>query len=192
MSGCEIQAPPFLFPPPTPLSNLVAMAPTASFATPLYKSERARSASPPTTTAAPIAKKPRSLSHPEAAAIPLVALTAFACLDWLPEPSKSPNQDRRHVIVSGASGGVGIWCVQLAKKLYGCHVTAICSSRNADFVRDLGADEVIDYATQDVPQSLLSKRPQGNKFDLYVDCVGGTEMFEYWTQLLHRNGCHGG
>ncbi|USP73362.1 hypothetical protein yc1106_00636 [Curvularia clavata] len=138
----------------------------------------------------PIAKKPRSLSHPEAAAIPLVALTAFACLDWLPEPSKSPNQDRPHVIVSGASGGVGIWCVQLAKKLYGCHVTAICSSRNADFVRDLGADEVIDYATQDVPQSLLSKRPQGNKFDLYVDCVGGTEMFEYWTQLLHRNAAY--
>ena len=138
----------------------------------------------------PIAKKPRSLSHAEAAAIPLVALTAFACLDWLPDPSSSPNEDRRYVVVSGASGGVGSWCVQLAKKLYGCHVTAICSSRNADFVRALGADEVIDYATQDVPASLLSKRPRGSQFDLYVDCVGGTEMFGCWTQLLHRSAAY--
>jgi NADPH:quinone reductase-like Zn-dependent oxidoreductase len=131
----------------------------------------------------PIAKKPKSLNHQEAAAIPLVVLTAFACLDWLPTETQSPNVKRR-VIVSGASGGVGIWCVQLAKKLYDCHVIGICSGRNADFVKSLGADEVIDYGTQDVAKALLDGRPEGKKYDLYIDCVGGTEMFNHWVSSL--------
>ncbi|KAF2827303.1 GroES-like protein [Ophiobolus disseminans] len=137
----------------------------------------------------PIAKKPKSLSYQEAAAVPLVVLTAFACLDWLPTESQSPNAKRR-VIVSGASGGVGIWCVQLAKKLYNCHVVGICSGRNAEFVKDLGADEVIDYSTQDAAKTLLDGRKEGKKFDLYIDCVGGTEMFNYWTELLHTYGAY--
>lgn len=61
----------------------------------------------------------------------------------------------------------------VAKKLYNCHVTGICSGRNADFVRRLGADEIVDYTTQDVAQTLLGSRPSGRKYDLYVDCVGG-------------------
>jgi NADPH:quinone reductase-like Zn-dependent oxidoreductase len=137
----------------------------------------------------PISKKPSTLSHHEAAAIPLVVLTAFACLDWLPSESRSPNSTRR-VIVSGASGGVGMWCVQLAKKLYKCHVTGICSRRNADFVRSLGADEIIDYGAQDVAKTLLDGRPEGKRYDLYVDCVGGTEMFNHWTELLHTSGAY--
>jgi NADPH:quinone reductase-like Zn-dependent oxidoreductase len=60
------------------------------------------------TPADPIAKKPSKWSFEEAAAVPLVVLTAFACLDWLP-----PETDgKRRVVVNGASGGVGIWCVQ--------------------------------------------------------------------------------
>jgi NADPH:quinone reductase-like Zn-dependent oxidoreductase len=133
----------------------------------------------------PIAKKPTSLSHQEAAAIPLVVLTAFACLDWLPGESQSPNEKRR-VVVSGASGGVGIWCVQLAKKLYGCHVIGICSRRNADFVKELGADEVIDYGNQDVAKTLLDGRPGRKKYDLYIDCVGGTDMFNHWVNSPTR------
>lgn len=118
----------------------------------------------------PIAKKPKTLSYEEAAAVPLVVLTAFACLDWLPTESNSPNEKRR-VVISGASGGVGIWCVQLAKKLYGCHVIGICSERNADFVKELGADEIIDYGKQDVAQTLLDGRPGGKKYDLYSEVV---------------------
>ncbi|KAH9880056.1 hypothetical protein J1614_002081 [Plenodomus biglobosus] len=137
----------------------------------------------------PIAKKPSTLSHQEAAAMPLVVLTAFACLDWLPSVPQSPNSTRC-VIVSGASGGVGMWCVQLAKKLYACHVTAICSGRNADFVKELGADEVIDYRSQDVPATLLSGTREGTKYDLYVDCVGGTEIFHHWYDLLHTSGAY--
>lgn len=138
----------------------------------------------------PVAKMPRSWGFEEAAAVPLVALTAFACLDWLPSVGKGPNIEQRRVVVAGASGGVGIWCVQLAKKLYGCHVTGICSGRNAEFVRSLGADEVIDYSAQDVARMLRQGRPQGKKYDLYVDCVGGTELFKHWHELLHRDAAY--
>jgi len=138
----------------------------------------------------PIAKKPKSLTHQEAAAIPLVVLTAFACLDWLPTESQSPNEKRR-VIVSGASGGVGIWCVQLAKKLYDCHVIGICSGRNAEFVKELGADEVIDYSKQDVAKTLLDGRKEGKKYDLYIDCVGGAEMFNHWVRFASWARCLG-
>ena len=124
-----------------------------------------------------LAKKPSNLSHYQSAAIPLVVLTAFACLDWLPAESAGP----RRIIVSGASGGVGGWCVQLAKKLYNCHVIGICSGRNAEFVRGLGADQVIDYEEQDVVKTLLQGRPGGKKYDLYIDCVGGTDMFNHWV-----------
>ncbi|KAF2466739.1 reticulon-4-interacting protein 1, mitochondrial precursor [Lindgomyces ingoldianus] len=140
------------------------------------------------TSADPICKKPTCWSHQEAAAVPLVTLTAFACLDWLPPENKVDG--KRRVVVAGASGGVGMWCVQLAKKLYNCHVTGICSSKNADFVRRMGADEIIDYTTQDVAQTLLSNLPNGRKFDEYIDCVGGTEMFSYWHDLLHRSGAY--
>ncbi|KAJ4363808.1 hypothetical protein N0V95_001003 [Ascochyta clinopodiicola] len=138
----------------------------------------------------PISKKPSAWTFEEAAAVPLVVLTAFSCLDWLPGPGQSPNGETRRVIISGASGGVGMWCVQLAKKLYRCDVTAICSGRNAEFVRDLGADTVIDYSQQDVARTLLDGRPEGRKYDLYVDCVGGTEMFAHWHDLLHKAGAY--
>ncbi|KAF2011785.1 NAD(P)-binding protein [Aaosphaeria arxii CBS 175.79] len=136
----------------------------------------------------PIARKPKSWTFEQAAAVPLVALTAFACLDWLPPEDASVGQ--RRVIVSGASGGVGMWCVQLAKQLYNCHVTGVCSGRNADFVRELGADTIIDYTKQDVALTLLQSRPKNRKYDLYIDCVGGVEMFSHWTELLHPSGAY--
>lgn len=138
----------------------------------------------------PIAKKTAAWGFEEAAAVPLVVLTAFACLDWLPREGKEADALPRRVVVAGASGGVGMWCVQLAKKMFGCHVTGVCSGRNADFVRGLGADEVIDYSKQDVAKTLLESRPEGRKYDLYVDCVGGTEMFAHWYDLLHKDGAY--
>lgn len=76
----------------------------------------------------------------------------------------------------------------VAKVAYDCHVTAICSSKNAEYVKKLGADEVIDYTTKDVVQTLLAER-KGS--DLIVDCVGGTELighyvsFRLFDQNLH-------
>ncbi|KAH6702980.1 quinone oxidoreductase [Leptodontidium sp. 2 PMI_412] len=133
----------------------------------------------------PVAKKPSGLTHEQAAAIPLVALTAYACLEWLPAPSTS----QRKVIIRGASGGTGSWLVQLAKIVYDCHVIAICSDKNTSYVRSLGADSIIDYTTQNVAQTLLSSL-DSTKYDLIVDCVGGTELIPFYQQLLHPRGAY--
>lgn len=139
----------------------------------------------------PVARMPRGWGFEDAAAVPLAALTAFACLDWLPGLRKSPNKGQRRVVVCGASGGVGMWCVQLAKRVFGCHVTGICSGRNAELVRGLGADEVVAYdGLRDVKAALLDARPDGSKYDLYVDCVGGTEVFAWWRELLHGDAAY--
>ncbi|KAF2176421.1 hypothetical protein K469DRAFT_723262 [Zopfia rhizophila CBS 207.26] len=81
----------------------------------------------------PICKKPTCWTHEEGAAVPLVAMTAFACLHWSPAEKKEGGM--RRAVDAGTSSGVGIWCVQLAKKLFNCHVIGICSGGNADFFR---------------------------------------------------------
>jgi len=78
----------------------------------------------------------------------------------------------------------------VAKVAFDCHVTAICSAKNADYVRKLGADEVIDYTSQDIVQRLESTRSTGQQYDLIVDCVGGTELFGSYTQLLNPKGAY--
>ncbi|KAG4034729.1 hypothetical protein MFRU_002g00820 [Monilinia fructicola] len=135
----------------------------------------------------PVVKKPNCLSHEAAASIPLVTLTMFAALDWLPE---SKGDAQRKVIVRGASGGCGSWAVQLAKLLYDCHVTAICSGRNVDYVKSLGADEVIDYTSQPVVETLLDSKIASKNFDLLIDCVGGTELIPAYPELLHSKGAY--
>jgi len=137
-------------------------------------------------TSDPIAKNPGCFTHEQAASIPLVVLTAFACLDWLPPPTTA----QRRVIIRGASGGTGSWLIQLAKVAYNCHVTAICSSKDAEYVKTLGADEVIDYTTKDVVQTLLAERAANKESDLIVDCVGGTELIGHYEQLLHPKGAY--
>ncbi|EKD18115.1 uncharacterized protein L3040_007705 [Drepanopeziza brunnea f. sp. 'multigermtubi'] len=134
----------------------------------------------------PIARKPAALTHEEAASIPLVALTAYACLEWLPTPS--PTQ--RRIVVRGASGGTGSWLVQLAKAVYDCHVTAICSSKNSSYVESLGADLVVDYTTQDISTALITSLSTDKKYDLVVDCVGGTELIPIYERLLHPLGAY--
>ena len=83
--------------------------------------------------------KPARLSHVEAASLPLVGLTAYQCLV---ESARLARGER--VLVHAGAGGVGSFAIQLAKHL-GAHVVTTCSARNADLVRSLGADEVIDY-----------------------------------------------
>ncbi len=102
--------------------------------------------------------KPASLTFEQAAAVPLAALTAAQAL-------RRPGtlEPGRSVLVNGASGGVGTFAVQIAKAL-GAEVTAVCSTRNAELVRSLGADEVVDYTRED-----FTKR--GRRYDLVVDTV---------------------
>ncbi|CAD6445502.1 d28484b2-6451-4680-a561-06d0fb3bff4c [Sclerotinia trifoliorum] len=135
----------------------------------------------------PMVKRPNCLSREAAAAIPLATLTMFSSFSWIP-PARGTSQ--RRVIVRGASGGCGSWAVQMAKHMYNCHVTAICSSKNVDYVKSLGADEVIDYTSQPVLQTLLDSKTASTDFDLLVDCVGGTELIPYYHELLHNKGAY--
>src|SRR5690349_14419374 len=109
--------------------------------------------------ASEIALKPRSLGFDVAAAVPLAGLTA---LQGLRDCGRLRSGQR--VLIIGASGGVGTFAVQIAKDL-GAHVTGVCSTRNLDFVRALGADEVIDYMHQDFAEG-------GVKYDLIFQLAG--------------------
>ena len=89
-----------------------------------------------------IAKKPRNISHVEAGVSPLAALTAL-------QGFKTANlKSGQRILIIGASGGVGTYAVQIAKA-WGAEVTAVCSYRNVDLVKSLGADQIIDYTKED-------------------------------------------
>lgn len=103
--------------------------------------------------------KPRNLSHVEAAAVPLVALTVWQALFDIAQLSAGQS-----VLIQAAAGGVGHVAVQLAK-WKGAHVIGTASARNADFVREMGADEVIDYTS-----TRLEDAVQG--VDVILDSLG--------------------
>lgn len=109
-----------------------------------------------------LAPIPTGMGFDEAAALPLAATTALLCLHVAdPAPGDS-------VLINGASGGVGTFAVQLAKAL-GLHVTAVVSHRNATLARSLGADVVVDYATEDFTRC-------GVQYDVVVDLVGNRAL----------------
>ncbi len=118
--------------------------------------------------------KPDDIGFPEAAAIPFGGTTAY---DFL--VNKAKLQAGETVLINGASGAVGTACVQIAKHL-GAHVTAVCSGKNAQMVRDLGADCVIDYRTQDVIVPDV-------QYDMVVDTVG-TLPWSRGQHALQRGG----
>jgi NADPH:quinone reductase-like Zn-dependent oxidoreductase len=121
-----------------------------------------------------LALKPESISMEEAASLPLVALTAWQAL--VEKGSVSAGQQ---VLVHGGSGGVGSIAIQLAKHL-GATVAATAGGSNADFVRGLGADTVVDYRTQDFEQLLSG-------YDLVLDSLGG-ENLERSLRVLRPGG----
>lgn len=124
--------------------------------------------------AADLARKPRSLDHVRAAALPLSGLTAFQALF---EHAKVGRGSR--VLVHGASGGVGSLSVQLAHET-GAHVIASASARHAEFLRGLGADEVIDRSRERFEE-------RAGEVDLVLDTVGGETLERSWG-LLRRGG----
>jgi NADPH:quinone reductase-like Zn-dependent oxidoreductase len=110
-----------------------------------------------------IALKPESLSYEDAAAVPVAAVTALQSLR-----DAGKLEAGQKVLINGASGGVGTYGVQIAKAM-GAEVTAVCSGRNAELVRSLGADHVIDYTKED-----LAERPE--RYDLVIDNVGNRSL----------------
>ncbi|MBV6415762.1 MAG: Zinc-type alcohol dehydrogenase-like protein [Steroidobacteraceae bacterium] len=110
-----------------------------------------------------IAMKPGNVSFEQAASVPIAGVTALQALR-----DKGHLQPGQKVLINGASGGVGTFAVQIAKAL-GAHVTGVCSARNAELVRSLGADEVIDYAREDFTR-------RAGEYDLIVDMVSSRPL----------------
>lgn len=117
--------------------------------------------------------KPAQLSFEQAAALPISGLTALQALT-----DAGRVQAGQRVLVIGASGGVGTYAVQIAKAL-GAHVTGVCSAGKADLVRSLGADEVIDYASEDFTAG-------GATYDLVVDVAGNASVSRLRRALTPR------
>ena len=122
------------------------------------------------------AMTPTNLTLDQAAAVPSAAMTALHALR-----DQANVQPGQKVLINGASGGVGTFAVQIAKSL-GAEVTGVCSTRNGDMVRSLGADHVIDYGKEDFTQS-------GQRYDLIVDNVGN-HSFADCRRVLAPGGIH--
>jgi NADPH:quinone reductase-like Zn-dependent oxidoreductase len=112
-----------------------------------------------------ITLKPANVTFEQAAAVPIAGITALQALR-----DKGHVQPGYKVLVNGASGGVGTFAVQIAKS-YGAEVTGVCSTRNVDLVRSIGADHVIDYTKDDFTQG-------SERYDLILDNVGNHSLLK--------------
>ncbi|HEX9379550.1 MAG TPA: NAD(P)-dependent alcohol dehydrogenase [Gaiellaceae bacterium] len=121
-----------------------------------------------------VVAKPADLTFEQAAAVPLAALTALQGLR-----DKGQITPGQKVLVNGAAGGVGTFAVQIAKS-FGAEVTGVCSTRNVDLVRSIGADHVIDYTQQDFTRN-------GQRYDLIFDSAGYRSLSDC-RRVLGSNG----
>ena len=121
-----------------------------------------------------VVPKPANLTFEEAAAVPVAAITALQGFR-----DKAQLQPGQTVLVNGASGGVGTFAVQIAKAL-GAEVTAVCSTRNVDQARSLGADHVVDYTREDFTRS-------GRRYDVLFD-VAGSRSWRACKRVLEPEG----
>ncbi len=117
-----------------------------------------------------LVRKPANVSFEEAAAVPIAAITALQALR-----DKGGVQPGQKVLINGASGGVGTYAVQIAKVL-GADVTAVCSTRNVDLVRSLGADRVVDYGQEDFTR-------RSERHEVMID-IAGSQPFRKFKRVL--------
>lgn len=128
------------------------------------------------------AARPSEVSAAEAAGLPIAGLTARDALTEIGGIKLDGTGEQKNVLVTAASGGVGVYAVQLAK-LGNNHVTATCGARNIDFVKSLGADEVLDYKT---PEGVALKSPSGRKYDAVIHCTTGIPWSTFDPNLAEK------
>src|SRR5712672_4480715 len=123
--------------------------------------------------------KPENITFEQAASVPVAALTALQGLR-----DKGHIQAGQKVLINGAAGGVGTFAVQIAKS-FGAHVTGVCSTRNVDMVRSIGADHVIDYTQENFTKADPKSEPKNGKnnggknekrYDIILDNVGNHSL----------------
>ena len=122
---------------------------------------------------AKVLHKPANLTFEQAASVPVAALTALQALR-----DKGRVQPGHRVLINGAAGGVGTFAVQIAKAL-GAEVAGVCSSRNVDMVRSIGADWVVDYTREDFVQA-------GQRYDVMIDMAGNRTLSDARRVLVPK------
>jgi NADPH:quinone reductase-like Zn-dependent oxidoreductase len=122
--------------------------------------------------------KPNNMSFEQAATVPIAGITALQALR-----DKGHVHAGQKVLINGASGGVGTFAVQIAKA-FGAEVTGVCSTRNVDLVRSIGADHVIDYTREDFTKG-------ADRYDVIVDNVSTHSVWDY-KRVLNPNGIYVG
>ena len=125
-----------------------------------------------------LAMKPHNVSFEQTAASPVAGLTALQALR-----DKGQTQPGQKVLINGAAGGVGTFAVQIAKVL-GAEVTGVCSTRNVEMVRSIGADKVIDYTREDFTTN-------GQHYDVVFDLVANHSLSEHRRALTPKGICIG-
>ncbi len=123
-----------------------------------------------------LAPKPANITFEQAAAVPIAAVTDLQGLR-----DKGRIQPGHKVLINGAAGGVGTFAVQIAKA-FGADVTGVCSTRNVDMVRSIGADHVIDYTQEDFTRS-------AQRYDLILDCMAN-HSFRACRRVMSSRGIH--
>jgi NADPH:quinone reductase-like Zn-dependent oxidoreductase len=130
-----------------------------------------------------LAMKPDNVTFEQAASVPIAAFTALQGLRRGGLTKDGKAQSGQKVLINGAAGGVGTFAVQIAKS-FGADVTGVCSTRNVEMVRSIGADQVVDYTQEDFTKS-------ARRYDVVLDCVGN-HAFSECRRVMNPRGIYVG